>query len=270
MKNGQAVQSDYQPFDQRQFKTDVKNIIAEFDILPLHEIEKPRVGLVGEILVKFLPDANNQAVEIVEKEGGEAVMPGLTDFLSYCAFNGAYKARHLKEGSVWKNKLAIAYLQFSRRTITKYLKRSKRFEPAAPIGKVAKMAARIVSLGNQAGEGWLLTGEMAELHHQGINNIICMQPFACLPNHITGRGTLREFRRQFPQSNIVAVDYDPGASESNQLNRIKLMMSVAFKQMEEGANGEARPPISTRKPKQIRGKLPETAQTNDPILKPWL
>ncbi len=256
--------------DFRRFRADVKNMIHEFDTLPLYDTEKPRVGLVGEILVKFLPDANNHVVDLVEKEGGEAVMPGLTDFLNYCAYNGIYKARHLKEGKAWKSRFIITYLRFSQRTITKYLKRSRRFEPAVPIDKVAKMAEKIVSIGNQAGEGWLLTGEMAELHHQDINNIICMQPFACLPNHITGRGTLREFRRQFPQSNIMAIDYDPGASESNQLNRIKLMMSVAFKAMEKEQENDVTLPTSTHRTGDTKNKLTETPKNNDPVLKPWI
>lgn len=252
--------------DSGQFKEDVKGIVHDFDTLPLLDIEKPRVGLVGEILVKFLPDANNHVVDIVEKEGGEAVMPGLIDFLNYCAFNGVYKAKYLQSGKAWLGQLAIAYLRFTGRTVNAQLRRSKRFTPTVPIGKVAKMAENIVSLGNQAGEGWLLTGEMAELHHQGINNIICMQPFACLPNHITGRGTLREFRRQFPQSNIIAVDYDPGASESNQLNRIKLMMSVAFKNMED-ARQQAQSSADPGKTLPKKGKLPQ--KETDTVAKQW-
>lgn len=114
----------------------------------------------------------------------------------------------------------------------KALEQSNRFDPPAHIEELAKKASNIVSIGNMAGEGWFLTGEMIELIESGVPNIVCMQPFACLPNHITGRGALKELSRQFPDANIIAVDYDPGASESNQLNRIKLMMSVAKKKLQ--------------------------------------
>ncbi|HIZ76027.1 MAG TPA: 2-hydroxyacyl-CoA dehydratase [Firmicutes bacterium] len=217
------------------FKKDMKELVQEFDRLPLVDEKKPRVGLVGEILVKFSPDANNHIVELIEKEGGEAVMPSLMDFLLYCAYNSIYKAEYL-EGSKKAariSRLIIAVLEWTRKSMKKALSQSKRFDPPATIYQLADYAKDVVSLGNQAGEGWFLTGEMIELIHQGADNIVCMQPFACLPNHITGRGALKELRRKFPDSNIVAVDYDPGASESNQINRIKLMMSVAKKRLTE-------------------------------------
>jgi predicted nucleotide-binding protein (sugar kinase/HSP70/actin superfamily) len=112
------------------------------------------------------------------------------------------------------------------------LERSRRFEPPVPIGKVAQMAKPFLSIGNQSGEGWFLTGEMVELLTSGTPNIVCIQPFACLPNHIVGKGVIKELRRQYPDSNIVAVDYDPGASEVNQLNRIKLMLSAAMRKLD--------------------------------------
>ncbi|MDO4542758.1 MAG: 2-hydroxyglutaryl-CoA dehydratase, partial [Bacillota bacterium] len=217
----------------RQFRKDMKQLVREFDELPLTDEKKPRVGLVGEILVKFSPDANNRIVELIEKEGGEAVMPSLLDFMLYCAYNTKYKAKYL-EGSVKSallSKLVIDLLEWTRKPLRKALAESKRFDPPSYIDDTAKAAKEVVSLGNQAGEGWFLTGEMLELMKEGVNNIVCMQPFACLPNHITGRGALKEIKRQHPKSNIVAVDYDPGASESNQINRIKLMMSVAKKRL---------------------------------------
>lgn len=217
----------------RQFKKDMKQLVKEFDELPLLDVKKPRVGLVGEILVKFSPDANNRIVELIEKEGGEAVMPSLLDFLLYCAFNSKYKAEYLG-GSLKTAKLSgliISLLEWTRKPLRQALANSARFSPPSYIDDTAAAAKKVVSLGNQAGEGWFLTGEMLELIDQGVNNIVCMQPFACLPNHITGRGALKELKRQHPESNVVAVDYDPGASESNQINRIKLMMSVAKKQL---------------------------------------
>jgi len=219
----------------RQFKRNVKAIVHDFDNLPLLDIKKPRVGLVGEILVKFHPDANNNVVDIVEAEGGEAVMPGLLDFVNYCLYNTFFKHRYT-EGTLkgkFIGKIGIAGLEICRSSITKALKKSKRFSPPTKINKLAKMAQEVVSLGHQSGEGWLLTAEMVELIHSGAPNIICMQPFACLPNHITGRGALKEIRRIYPNSNVLAVDYDPGASDANQVNRIKLMMSIALTNMEQ-------------------------------------
>lgn len=217
----------------RQYKKDMKDIVHDFDELPLTDEKKPRVGLVGEILVKFSPDANNHIVDIIEKEGGEANMPSLLDFLLYCSYNSQYKSKHLKgkRSGYRLGKLAVSVLEKSRSTMRKALEESKRFDPPSRIEHLAEKASTIVSIGNQAGEGWFLTGEMIELMESGVNNIVCMQPFACLPNHITGRGALKELNRQYPNGNIIAVDYDPGASESNQLNRIKLMMAVAKKNM---------------------------------------
>ena len=217
----------------RQYKRDMFAIVKDFEGLPLTGAVKPRVGLVGEILVKFSPDANNHIVELIEKEGGEANMPALLDFFLYCAYNAKYKSLYLKgkrNGYFW-GKMLIAVLERSRRSMRKALDQSTRFTSPGTIDRIAAKADSVVSLGNQAGEGWFLTGEMIELIENGFQNIVCMQPFACLPNHITGRGALKELRRQHPDSNIVAVDYDPGASESNQLNRIKLMMAVAKKNL---------------------------------------
>lgn len=217
----------------RRYKKDMFAIVKDFDELPLTEEKKPRVGLVGEILVKFSPDANNHIVELIEKEGGEANMPALLDFFLYCAYNAQYKAEHLKGGKkgYYSGKLIVNVLEKSRHSMRRALEQSKRFDPPAHIESLAQKASGIVSIGNQAGEGWFLTGEMIELIESGVPNIVCMQPFACLPNHITGRGALKELGRQFPEANVIAVDYDPGASESNQLNRIKLMMSVAKKNL---------------------------------------
>ncbi|MEG0874887.1 MAG: acyl-CoA dehydratase activase-related protein [Clostridiales bacterium] len=217
------------------FKKDMQELVKEFDEIPLTAEKKPQVGLVGEILVKFLPDANNHIVELIEKEGGEAVMPSLLDFILYCTYNSKYKAKYLQGDIKFakKSDFIISLLEWTRKPLRKALEKSKRFNPPGRITEMAEYAKNIVSLGNQAGEGWFLTGEMLELIENNVNNIVCMQPFACLPNHITGRGALKEIRRQNPQSNIIAVDYDPGASESNQLNRIKLMMSVAKKSLKK-------------------------------------
>ena len=219
-----------------------RGIVRDFDILPVHEqIQKPRVGIVGEILVKYMPLANNHLVELLEKEGAEVVVPDLMDFLNYCIYNNDYKHEFLGEGwgAAATARIGVNVIRALRAPAIKALKQSKRFEPPAPIEQIAKMAKPFLSIGNQSGEGWFLTGEMVELLNSGTPNIICIQPFACLPNHVVGKGVIKALRKAFPCANIAAVDYDPGASEVNQLNRIKLMLSVAKK-----THGNPRGPVS--------------------------
>ncbi|SEW19503.1 2-hydroxyacyl-CoA dehydratase [[Clostridium] fimetarium] len=219
-----------------EFNLNIKDIISEFDQLPLLDIIKPRVGVVGEILVKFLPSANNYIIDLLEAEGAEAVMPDLMGFLLYCAENAKFKTKYLgaSKKSEIKSNIIIMLLEWFRGGAKKALKQSNRFTPPAKISETANLAKDLVSLGNQTGEGWLLTGEMIELIHNGASNIVCCQPFACLPNHIVGKGVIKEIRVAFPDSNIIAIDYDPGASEVNQLNRIKLMLATAEKNIAKG------------------------------------
>ncbi len=207
-----------------------RQIIRDFDAVPIHEdMKKPRVGIVGEILVKFSPAGNNHLVELLEAEGAEAVMPDLIDFMLYCFYNQIYKAEELgmSKKAARISSLGIWAIEKLRGAAAKEFKKSRHFTPPAHIRDLVKYAEPIVSIGNQTGEGWFLTGEMVELIHSGVPNIVCCQPFGCLPNHVVGKGVIKELRRQYPASNIVAVDYDPGASEVNQLNRIKLMLSTA-------------------------------------------
>ena len=218
------------------FKKNLRSMIREFDALPVDEsLKKPRVGIVGEILVKFLPAANNYLVELLEAEGAEAVVPDLLDFLHYTMYNANFKADYLGKSKKSKNinNLVYSFLEHYRGTARKELTASRHFDAPAKITTLAGYAEDIVSCGNQTGEGWFLTAEMVELIHSGVPNIVCTQPFACLPNHVVGKGVIKELRRRHPESNIVAVDYDPGASEVNQLNRIKLMLATAVKQMKE-------------------------------------
>ena len=213
----------------RRFKKLVKEIIRDFDNIKTVDVVKPRVGVVGEILVKFMPSANNYLVDLLEKEGAEAVVPDLTDFFLYSFYNQNFKVSHLgfkKSKAVFAN-IGIHTLEWMRAPIVKALEESKHFTPPVRIERLAEMASKIVSLGNQTGEGWFLTGEMLELIHSGAGNIVCTQPFACLPNHVVGKGVIKELRRHHPESNVVAIDFDPGASEVNQLNRIKLMLTTA-------------------------------------------
>ena len=224
--------------DMMTFSRNIKGIIRDFDNLPRNAVQKPKVGIVGEILVKFSPLANNHIVELLESEGAEAVMPDLMDFLLYCFYNNNFKAQNLggKKTTAALSNMGISLLEYFRRTAKKELLKSKHFTAPAHIGNLADMAKEFVSIGNQTGEGWFLTGEMLELIHSGTNNIVCTQPFGCLPNHIVGKGVIKELRKAYPDSNIIAVDYDPGASEVNQLNRIKLMLSTAQKNMRRGEN----------------------------------
>ncbi|MBQ6856254.1 MAG: 2-hydroxyacyl-CoA dehydratase, partial [Lachnospiraceae bacterium] len=217
-----------------QFTKNVRGIIRDFDNLERLDIKKPKVGIVGEILVKFSPLANNHIVDLLEAEGAEAVMPDLMDFLLYCFYNNNFKAENLgtKRSTAHLSNMGISLLEYFRKTARMELEKSKHFIPPARIKHLAVMASDFVSIGNQTGEGWFLTGEMLELIKSGTNNIVCVQPFGCLPNHIVGKGVIKELRREYPLANIVAVDYDPGASEVNQLNRIQLMLATAQKNLE--------------------------------------
>ncbi len=217
------------------FQKICREIIEDFDKIPLRDVVKPRVGVVGEILVKFAPAANNHLVELLEAEGAEAVVPDLMDFMLYCFYNQIYKAEEL--GTSKKTAIlmrgAIWLIERLRGAATKAFTKSVHFDPPTSIYKLVEYAKPIVSIGNQTGEGWFLTGEMVELIKEGATNIVCTQPFGCLPNHVVGKGVIKQMRHMYPGSNIVAIDYDPGASEVNQLNRIKLMLSTAQKKVEE-------------------------------------
>ena len=212
-----------------------REIIEDFDKIELLNIVKPRVGVVGEILVKFAPAANNHLVELLEAEGAEAVVPDLMDFMLYCFYNQIYKAAKL--GTSKKTALlmrgAIWGIERLRGAATKAFAKSVHFDPPTSIYELVKYAEPIVSIGNQTGEGWFLTGEMVELIKEGATNIVCTQPFGCLPNHVVGKGVIKQMRHMYPGCNIVAIDYDPGASEVNQLNRIKLMLSTAQKKVDD-------------------------------------
>ena len=216
------------------FRKLCRKIVTEFDVLPIHEdMKKPRVGIVGEILVKYLPAANNHLVELLEQEGAEAVQPEMIDFFLYSFYNVNFKAQN-HYASKWTARICnwiIAYLEHVRKAGNEALAASKRFEPPRRIQDIGKLADDIVSLGNQTGEGWFLTGEMMELIESGTPNIVCIQPFGCLPNHVVGKGVIKEVRRHHPEANIAAIDFDPGASEVNQLNRIKLMLATANKNL---------------------------------------
>ncbi len=210
----------------------VDAIIHDFEKLEIRKKDIPKVGIVGEILVKYLPEANNHLQKILEREGAEVIVPDLTDFFMYATRNAKHKADLLSKGKINNliSKIGVSYVERYRDPVRKALQKS-RFRAPLYIEEIEAMASEVVSLGNQYGEGWLLTGEMLELIHDGAPNIVCIQPFGCLPNHITGKGVMKRIREMHPEANIVAIDYDPGASEVNQVNRIKLMMSSAREQL---------------------------------------
>ena len=225
----------------RKFNKNIQRIIREFDQLEINEdVIKPRIGIVGEILVKYHPDANNGIVDSLESEGAEVIVPDFLDFFMYSFHNSEFRYRQLSGSFMGAavGRVAIQFVERYRRVMKKALEKSRRFNSPKHIREIAKGAKEHISLGNQTGEGWFLTGEMVELIEQGVPNIFCLQPFGCLPNHIVGKGMIKKLRDAFPHSNIVAIDYDSGASEVNQLNRIKLMLSMAFKNLENGKPNE--------------------------------
>ena len=223
------------------YKKLLRELVREFDALPLLDIpRKPRVGVVGEILVKFQPDANNNVVGVIEDEGCEAVLPGITSFLIYGMAPAQWRLDNLGVGSkkgVLGNKLAIKFIENYAKPMKDALRSAGgKFSIPESIYEILERATDVISPGTNAGEGWFIVGEMLELIGTGTPNIVCCQPFACLPNHVVGRGMFKELRSQHPQANIVSIDYDPGAPEVNQLNRIKLMVATAHKNA--GTSGE--------------------------------
>ena len=233
------LREDLKHMSLSRYKKNIKNIIAEFDALPTLDIVKPRVGIVGEILVKYNPIANNDVVGLVEAEGAEAVVPDLMGFIYFFCdhANSRHELLTVSGKRHFLSNKAIDLFEWLEKPYWEAIKGTK-FGSVMPISELRKLVDGIVSTGNIAGEGWFLSAEMLELMHDGVNNIICMQPFACLPNHVTGKGVIGELRRRNPQSNIIAVDYDPGASEVNQINRIKLMLTQAMRKIK---NGEEKP-----------------------------
>lgn len=223
--------------DTRRFYKNCREMIREFDALAVdEEKKKPKVGIVGEVLVKYMPLANNHLVEQLEEEGAEVILPDFIEFLEYCFWNSIYRHSRLggSRAGALVSKIAILMLNRSRRQVIRELRRSRHFDSPVRLRAIRRDAQKILQLGNQCGEGWFLPGEAINLIRQKINNIVCVQPFGCLPNHIVGKGIVKKLKELYPQSNIAVLDYDPGASRVNQLNRIKLMMEVAQNAMVYG------------------------------------
>ena len=214
--------------NRKQMRSNFDTILADFETIPVSHQEKVRVGVVGEIYVKFSPLGNNNLEDFLLSEGAEPVVPGLTDFMIFKIFNREVDVNIY--GGLWaKKKFCQAfkgYIEDCQKDMIAALKKS-RFRAPGTFEDMHKLVQGYLGDGNKMGEGWLLTGEMLELIHSGVPNIVCTQPFGCLPNHIVGKGMIRRLKDDYPYSNIVAIDYDPGATKINQENRIKLMLANA-------------------------------------------
>ena len=215
-----------------QFKKNLDNIVKDFSEIAVTAEQKIKVGVVGEILVKFSPFANNHLVDFIESEGGEARTSSLMSFINYCIYSEEFLQErfHGKFASLG-TKAALAVTGFYTGFVNRALRKCKRFREEDFIGNIAEKTSKYISIGHQSGEGWFLLGEMIELIEHGVPNIVCVQPFGCLPNHITGKGMIKRLKEEYSHSNIVSIDYDPAYSEVNQINRIKLMLSVAKKNL---------------------------------------
>ena len=218
-----------------EFQKNCLQMIKDFDEVKIDKTtKKPRVGIVGEVLVKFMPLANNYLAKTLEEEGAEVVIPDMIEFLKYCIWNCIYKSKYLgrPKKSAILAKIGLAFVNHIQKPIFAALEKSKNFHQPEPLANVRKKASEILQIGNQCGEGWFLAGEIADLVTSKVDNVVCVQPFGCLPNHVVGKGILKKVKSLYPQANIVAVDYDPSASKVNQLNRIKLMLETAKAKLE--------------------------------------
>ena len=214
------------------YRRNIKELVRQFDAIAIDETAvKPRVGVVGEILVKYHPVANNDLERVLADEGAEVLMPDLIDFFLYCAYDSIVK-HELLGGSrrdMIFAELFIKFVEFFRLPMKNALRDSKHFHAPHDIKETARLAGKFVSTGNWSGEGWLICGEMVSLIEAGVKNIVCLQPWACLANVITAKGVLHALRESYDNANIVAIDCDAGISVTNQENRLKLMLGVAKK-----------------------------------------
>ena len=233
-----------------QMRQNFDAICADFAAIPVQGEPKIRVGVVGEIYVKFAPLGNNNLEKFLLSEGVEPVVPGLTDFIIFKIFNRVsdvdlYGGKWIKKAAC---KAFMAYIEGCQKDMIEALERSGRFRAPGTFRELHSLVKGYLGDGNKMGEGWLLTAEMLELIHSGTNNIVCTQPFGCLPNHIVGKGMIRKLKDDYPYSNIVAIDYDPGATKINQENRIKLMLANA-KGLTHQESTPQREPQPQREPK---------------------
>ena len=243
----------------KEFKQSIYDIVNDFEKIELDtSIEKPKVGIVGEVLIKYHPFGNNFAADLLEKEGAEVILP---DFMGFVKFMATHKITfntllNTNKTSSKISKIAIKLIDLMEKDIRTALANSnKNYLPPCDIWHLEDKVKDVLSIGNQTGEGWFLTAEMIEYIEHGIPNIICVQPFACLPNHVVGKGVIKTIREKYPEANISPVDYDPGASESNQANRIKLLMTVAKDNLKTKQNEIKAIKKENAKPKKVTNKV---------------
>ena len=225
-------------YRRREIDKNLRRICRDFAALPLLPLKKVKVGVVGEIYVKYSALANNNLEDfLMDSEGCEVRVPGLLGFIFYCCDNRLEDARLYgnRRFVAWLTGFFIRYLRRMEKSLIDAVEKNTSFEAPQPFYRMKEAVGGIIGYGTKMGEGWLLTGEMVELIGQGVQNVVCTQPFGCLPNHISGKGMIRRLRNLYPDSNIVPIDYDPGATRVNQENRIKLMLSIARERMEAPA-----------------------------------
>lgn len=214
----------------KDIKENYKKIVADFAAIPLEKRRAVKVGIVGEIFVKYSPLGNNNLEDFLVSEGAETVVPGLMDFCLYCVYNNINDYRLYRRGSVFYMllcKLAYKFVCDKKRDVCRIIEEDGNFEPLTDFTHTPSLTKGYIGTGTKMGEGWLLTAEMIELSKMGVKNIVCTQPFGCLPNHICGKGMMKIVKEKNPDVNIVAIDYDAGATQVNQVNRLKLMLANA-------------------------------------------
>ena len=238
-----AVKASY-----KQVKANYKRILDDFAKIPMEKSEKVKVGIVGEIFVKYSPLGNNNLEQFLVDEGAEAVIPGLLDFCLYCVYNNLLdrKLYGMQKNVQFAYKIAYRYLVNKEKDMIEAIKANGRFDPPTLFTHTVELVQGTISMGVKMGEGWLLTAEMLELADKGVGNIVCTQPFGCLPNHICGKGMMKPIKAKNPEINIVAIDYDAGATRVNQENRLKLMLANARQRQgtsAEPASASVRQPV---------------------------
>lgn len=239
---------DLKGVTKKSFLKNLDAIADDFDAIPVNLVPKVKVGVVGEIYIKYSPLGNNNLEDFLLAEGCEPVVPGLIDFAIFKTNNRVvdvelYGGNPLKH---WICGVLQRFIEKRQQYLIDAIGKKKRFRAPQTFREISKLVEGYLGYGNKMGEGWLLTGEMLELIESGINNIVCTQPFGCLPNHIAGKGMIRAIKNRHPDSNIVAIDYDPGATKINQENRIKLMLANARMAAEKA---EPAPAVSKKKEK---------------------
>ena len=238
-------------FDRRQglsiseMKHNMRDIVMSYAAIEREKRNLIKVGIVGEIYIKYSPLGNNKLEKFLAEQQCEVKLPGMMGFMLYCVYNGVEDVKLYGGGFVKKQLMSFAYslvLKLENMTIDA-IRAYSDFDVPGSFPEMKAGAEQIIGLGAKMGEGWLLTGEMVELNKSGFKNIICTQPFGCLPNHIVGKGMIRKIREQDPDCNIVAIDYDPSATQVNQENRIKLMLSIARENMKKAETNTASTPV---------------------------